>query len=169
MHISSVQGNSAVRPPVVIEQSVFANDSPVVEVSDIVREYGLNTEQARAFSIIANHSKLAVCPNDPLRMFIGGAGGTDKSRVITALRDFFERRGEARRFRLASFMGVAARNISGMTLHAVLGLGQRGKSGARGKTKRDLITMWEGVDYLLIDEVSMIGCNFLVKISEALT
>jgi len=34
---------------------------------------------------------------------------------------------------------------------------------------RDLVAMWEGVDYLFIDEVSMIGCNFLLQISEALT
>ena len=29
--------------------------------------------------------------------------------------------------------------------------------------------MWEGVDYLFIDEVSMIGCDFLHNISSALT
>ena len=29
--------------------------------------------------------------------------------------------------------------------------------------------MWEEVDYLFIDEVSMIGCDFLLDISEALT
>lgn len=28
--------------------------------------------------------------------------------------------------------------------------------------------MWENVDYLLINEVSMIGCNFLLQISEVL-
>jgi hypothetical protein len=29
--------------------------------------------------------------------------------------------------------------------------------------------MWEGVDYLFIDEVSMISCKFLCRISEALS
>jgi hypothetical protein len=29
--------------------------------------------------------------------------------------------------------------------------------------------MWEGVDYLFIDDISMICCNFLLQISEALT
>ncbi|KAH7906701.1 hypothetical protein BJ138DRAFT_966682, partial [Hygrophoropsis aurantiaca] len=85
----------------------------------------LNKEQARAFSIIATHSLNS--NQDPLRMFIGGAGGTGKSRIITALRSYFERSGQQRRFRLASFMGVAARNISGMTLHAALGLGSHRK------------------------------------------
>jgi ATP-dependent exoDNAse (exonuclease V) alpha subunit len=28
--------------------------------------------------------------------------------------------------------------------------------------------MWNGVDYLVVDEVSMIGCHLLLKISEAL-
>ena len=56
-----------------------------------------------------------------------------------------------------------------MTLHSVLCLNQRSKGGSQGRTRRDLIAMWEGVDYLFIDEVSMIGCSFLLKISKALT
>ena len=56
-----------------------------------------------------------------------------------------------------------------MTLHATLSLNQRTVLGMKGKTRRDLVAMWEGVDYLFIDEVSMIGCNYLLKISEALT
>jgi hypothetical protein len=30
-------------------------------------------------------------------------------------------------------------------------------------------SMWDGVDYLLIDELSMIGCEMLQKVSRALT
>ena len=33
---------------------------------------------------------------------------------------------------------------------------------------QDLIAMWRGVDYLFIDEVSMIGCKFMLKIHQAL-
>jgi len=40
---------------------------------------------------------------------------------------------------------------------------------ASAKTKRDLAAMWEGVDYLFIDEVSMIGCKMLHNVSGALT
>jgi len=35
--------------------------------------------------------------------------------------------------------------------------------------KEDLKSMWNGVDFLLIDEVSMISCEFLIEISEALS
>ncbi|KAJ7177008.1 hypothetical protein C8R46DRAFT_832521, partial [Mycena filopes] len=79
----------------------------------------LNAEQARAFSIVAGHSQLPDTAK-PLRMHLGGPGGTGKSRVIDALQDYFVSRGEARRFRLSSYTGVAARNISGMTLHSAL-------------------------------------------------
>ena len=37
------------------------------------------------------------------------------------------------------------------------------------KNQRDLTAMWEGVDYLFIDEVSMIGSHFLCQISKALS
>ncbi|KAJ3911580.1 hypothetical protein F5877DRAFT_20612, partial [Lentinula edodes] len=78
----------------------------------------LNIEQERAFRLIASHTQ----ENNPapLRMFLGGPGGTGKSHVISALKVFFEQQGELRRFRLASYTGVAAQNISGMTLHSAL-------------------------------------------------
>lgn len=150
-----------------IRQEIIASDADqIVDISAIIKEYNLNAEQARAFQIVSGHS-LKTRP-DPLRMYLGGPGGTGKSRVINALKDFFERRNQGRRFRLASYTGVAAKNISGMTLHTALSLNQRSK-GTRGKTHHDLVAMWEGVDYLFIDEVSMIGCNLMLQISEALT
>ncbi|PBK94462.1 hypothetical protein ARMGADRAFT_876623, partial [Armillaria gallica] len=82
----------------------------------------LNTEQSHAFKLIAQHS-LESKPK-PLQMFLSGAGGTGKSRMINALHDYFERRNQSRRFQLASYTGVAARNISGMTLHAALMLNE---------------------------------------------
>lgn len=139
-------------------------------IQAISREFTLNREQHRAFSRIAWH----VAKKDvvPMRMFLGGPGGTGKSRVIDALKAFFDHRGESRRFRLASYTGVAAKNISGMTLHSLLGLDtmqdRGGGKSNRSKTKADLIEMWSGVDYLFIDEVSMIGCELLYDISDAL-
>ncbi|KAJ7157826.1 hypothetical protein C8R46DRAFT_891673, partial [Mycena filopes] len=89
----------------------------------VIGKWTLNPEQIRAFKIVAEHS--AVPKASPLRMFLGGPGGTGKSRVIDALADFFASRGEERRLRRASYTGVAARNIRGMTLHAALGFGKQ--------------------------------------------
>jgi hypothetical protein len=155
-----------IRLPAFRQQIPASNADQDVNITAMIKEYNLNTEQARAFKIVSKHS-LQKRP-EPLRMFLRGPGGTGKSRVINALKDFFERRNQSRRFRLASYTGVAAKNISGMTLHTALGINQRSKS-TRTKTVHDLVAMWEGVDFLFIDEVSMIGCNLLLQISEALT
>lgn len=64
-------------------------------------------------------------------------------------------------------MGIAAQNISGMTLHAALCMSHLG-SRRSNLTMSTLMAMWEGVDFLFIDEVSMISCEFLCRISEAL-
>jgi hypothetical protein len=117
-----------------------------VNIEAHIAKWTLNVEQARAFRIIANHS-LQDRP-DQLRMFLAGPSGAGGSRVLDSLRDFFQKRGQSRRFRLAAYTGVAARNIQGMTLHAALCLKQRGNGSAQAKTRRDLTAMWEGIDYL---------------------
>ena len=155
-----------IREPQICTPQLATDLEPVIDMEQIIQQFTLNREQARAFRIVAQHS-LQNKPH-PLRMFLGGAGGTGKSRVINALKEFFDRRHQSRRFRLSSYTGVAARNISGMTLHAALCLNQRNTKGSKDKTHRDLIAMWDGVDYLFVDEVSMLGCKLLLKISEAL-
>ncbi|KAJ7200366.1 P-loop containing nucleoside triphosphate hydrolase protein, partial [Mycena pura] len=136
-------------------------------IEEHILKWTLNKEQADAFRIIAAHS-LNTRP-EQLRMLLSGPGGTGKSRVIHALQDFFDIRGQHRRLRLTAYTGVAARNIKGMTLHASLFLNQRSKTSSETRTRSDLIAMWEGVDYLFIDEVSMVGCSLLLKIHQALT
>ncbi|KIL63476.1 hypothetical protein M378DRAFT_79749, partial [Amanita muscaria Koide BX008] len=83
---------------------------------ELASKWTLNPEQQQAFKIIAEHSLFLY--NDPLRMFISGAAGTGKTTVINAVKEFFKQKGQTRRFRLASYMGIAARHISGMTLHS---------------------------------------------------
>ena len=47
----------------------------------------------------------------------------------------------------------------GMTIHAALNLNQLKKDTPQSKSLQDLQVMWEGVDFLFIDEISMIGCS----------
>ena len=136
------------------------------DVNEMANKWTLNKEQRRAFKIIAEHA--AADKHEQLLMYLGGPGGTGKSTVVSAVRDFFEARKEQRRFRLAAYTGVAARNIGGATLHSMLQLNESG-NGISAKTKRSLSAMWDGVDYLFIDEVSMIGCEMLHNVSRSLT
>jgi hypothetical protein len=149
-----------------IVPSVNATESVI---RDVIRGFTLNEEQSLAFRTVAEHSNLP--KSEPLRMYLGGEGGTGKSRVIEALSNFFNIQKESRRFRLTSYTGVAAANIGGMTLHAALSLAniESIRSGANGsESRKALLDAWTGVDYLFVDEVSMISCELLKDIDYAL-
>ncbi|KAI0827367.1 hypothetical protein BC628DRAFT_1318310, partial [Trametes gibbosa] len=118
--------------------------------------YTLNKEQIRAFVIAARH--LHHHEKDPLRMYMGGMGGTGKSRVLLALVGFLTSRGEAHRFLVLGPTGSSAANIGGSTYHSVLGLGfdKDGKLSRRSLEK--IRERFMDVDLIFIDEVSMIAC-----------
>jgi len=126
----------------------------IVNMQRILSKFTLNKMQTAVYKTIAEHS-FAEKP-DQLRMFVAGPGGTGKSWVIDALCDFFDTQKEGYHLRLTSYTGVASRNIRGMTLHSVLCLSKQKKRSS--KAKMDLIAMWRNIDYLIVDEVSMIGC-----------
>ncbi|KAJ6489135.1 hypothetical protein C8R45DRAFT_791378, partial [Mycena sanguinolenta] len=80
---------------------------------DTINAFNLNVEQERAFRIVANHSLEAIA--EPLRMYLGGVGGTGKSQVIKALIHFFESRSEAYKFLVLAPTGTAAALLGGST------------------------------------------------------
>lgn len=135
-------------------------------VDDISSRFSLNVEQDAAFRIVCQHTA-SKTKNIPLRLYLGGPGGTGKSRVMQAISSYFEVRGESRRLRLAAYTGIAASNIGGVTLHSSLMLLNAEKK-CSARVRNELATMWQGVDHLIIDEVSMIGCEMLFQIHEAL-
>ena len=75
-------------------------------IVDAIQKFMLNSEQERAFKIVANH---VVTPGaEQLMMFLGGMGGTGKSQVIRALMHFFKSRNESHRFVVLAPTGTAA-------------------------------------------------------------
>ncbi|KAF8347143.1 hypothetical protein F5887DRAFT_833569, partial [Amanita rubescens] len=80
----------------------------------------LNADQRRAFNIIAHHACDIGDNVEPLRMLISGPAGSGKTQVLNALRQFFSLRGEDRRLCITSYMGIAADNVGGITLHSAL-------------------------------------------------
>jgi hypothetical protein len=153
---------------------VFPSSQTTMDLCDfsdaICNRWTLNSDQKRAFFIIAKHA-FNTATDSPLSMLITGPAGSGKSQVLTAMRDFFTIRNESRRFRCASYMGIAANNISGVTLHSALNLtpGLSSIHTPSHKSIEELKYMWIGVDYLFIDEISMISCEFLHTISVTLT
>src|ERR1700683_1492543 len=83
----------------------------------------LNTEQERAFHMIANCASTQ--KPEQLIMYIGGMAGTEKSEVIKALTAFFERRNEAHCLIVMAPTGTAAALVGGSTYHSILGINDK--------------------------------------------
>lgn len=143
-----------------------ASDIQNKELVEYFRQiYTLNEEQAMAFQLVAMHSLQPATSSKPIRVIVHGPGGTGKSRVIDALRSFFDCRKESRRLRLAAYTGVASKCINGVTLHSALELRQTIGVSTR---KKNLLASWNGVDYLIIDEMSMLGLRMMHSMDDAL-
>ena len=70
--------NSEIPYTPAIRQQIEATDPDChVDIANIIQEYTLNTEQARAYRIVAEHSLLE--KTEALCMYLGGPGGTGKS------------------------------------------------------------------------------------------
>ena len=134
-------------------------------IEDISSHFSLNQEQSRAFRIVANHA----CDPDSeqLKMYVGGMAGTGKSQVLRALSEFFSRRKELYRLLILAPTGSAAALLGGSTYHSVLGInsdGDRSSNTQMSQIKSRLI----GVQYIFLDEVSMLSCKDMYLISARL-
>jgi hypothetical protein len=127
----------------------------------------LNEEQERAFNIIAAHS---INQNSAqLSMYLGGMAGTGKSQVIKSLIYLFHARNEEYRFVVLAPTGSAAALVKGSTYHSVLGI--RDNSGDEQLSKKSLNQIRDrlsGIQYIFIDEVSMMSCQDMYRISARL-
>jgi hypothetical protein len=129
-------------------------------IDETVTEFSLNTEQDRAFRIVANHVTLG--GSKKLHMYLGGMGGTGKSQVIKALISLFEKRKESHRFLVLAPTGSAAALLSGSTYHSVLGIFESITDDPKAYEK--IRERLRGVDYIFLDEVSMVSCRDMYKI-----
>jgi Helitron helicase-like domain at N-terminus/PIF1-like helicase len=139
-------------------------------INSTVKDFMLNKEQERAFRIVANHATMS--QPSSLKMYLGGMGGTGKSQVIKALIAFFEKRNEAHRIITVAPTGSAAALLNGSTYHSVLGIRSVNKKGEVFGNEQAIIAQvkgkLDGVDYIFLDEVSMVACHDFYKISAQL-
>lgn len=141
----------------------------VVGMEQVVSSFSLNKEQERAFRIAANHS-LCLSP-EPLRMYIGGMGGTGKTQVIQALLEWFSCKGEGYRMVVLAPTGAAASIVNGSTYHSFLGVktgDRRSRGEPSGVALDEARARMRGVDYIFLDEISMVSCQDLYLIDARL-
>ncbi|CAF1361742.1 unnamed protein product [Adineta ricciae] len=139
--------------------------------TSIIAEFTLNKEQKAAFLIITNHldgdSRCRTGDNNgQLIMCIPGCGGTGKSQLIRALTKYFLVTKRMQMMRKLAPTGIAAAEIDGMTIHSFL---DEQRSSRKPRTIKPgdskLENEWRPVEYLLIDEMSMVGLTLLGKLN----
>ena len=100
----------------------------------------------------------------PLRMIVSGTAGTGKSYLIHCLRLLLQAK-----VRVVAPTGVAAFNIDGHTLHSLLCLPTKGDfKDLEGEHLNRLQQSLAGMEYLIIDEMSMVGRKMFGQVDRRL-
>ena len=122
----------------------------------------LQGKQLQAYTLIQEHAEAHHSP--PLRLIVSGTAGTGKSYLIHCLRLLLDHR-----VRVAAPTGVAAFNIEGHTLHSLLSLPVKGDfKDLQGERLHDMQQSLADMEYLIIDEMSMVGRKFLGQVDQRL-
>ena len=136
------------------------------EMDSVAKMFHLNADQERAFRIVANHSCRPT--SEKLKMYIGGMGGTGKSQVLKALMEFFQRKKESHRFTVVAPTGSAAALLGGSTYHYMFGINDFASVKSANLQLAEVKQRLQGIDYIFMDEVSMLSCKDIYRISERL-
>lgn len=171
------------------KNSPRADSSPSEVIARIGKEKSLNEKQYLAFRIISdNFVKRHIERRhdvDQLVMLMTGPGGTGKTHVVKALNSVMMHYGCGHMIRYLAPTGSAAALIDGMTIHK--GLGIKIKATNKGKGNRlpgesqedytvlisvanrtNLRDEWKNVEYVLLDEASLVGLELLADVDHAL-
>jgi len=143
----------------------------------------LNYDQKRAYDLFLTPLKsillsrtLASNEIGNRCMYLGGPGGTGKSRVINAISEAFRQLQCLEKLFVAATTGFTASLIGGSTIDSLCKLRRRkgrSKDGENRELEVDFNTetvdnSWAMCEFIIIDEVSMLGCAKLAKVSKAL-
>ncbi|KAF5131318.1 ATP-dependent DNA helicase PIF1 [Metarhizium anisopliae] len=153
----------------------------------LVTRLTLNKRQAIALLIVCRQLDLIRCSEKDktgqLCQFIGGEGGTGKSRVIQALVELFKSKEQPNRVLITATSGTAAARIDGITIHSACGFSKDVATAAHMAKNVDGVRLpkqaerfvdgqsrmdWQDKDVLVIDEVSMLGARTLHAVNEKL-
>jgi PIF1-like helicase len=153
----------------------------------------LNDAQQRAFNLFIKPLKLSMGEEvaarirerspgwDRQMLYLGGAGGTGKTRVIHAIKALLERTDCRNQLLVSATTGTAAKLIAGSTIDSLCGFGRGNRTntadidddddyyyGDSRFQRTDMDNSWTNCRFLILDEVSIGGCGKLARISEAL-
>ncbi|KAL1673783.1 hypothetical protein EV122DRAFT_199936, partial [Schizophyllum commune] len=122
-------------------------------VDAVLRDFSLNEDQERAVRIAGNHILTPGCGQ--LMMYIGGMGGTGKSRVFQAIQAVIDRADIGSGYLVMAPTGTASNLVNGSTYHSTLGISTLREQTMTGRAK--VKQRMKGKGTLLMDEASMLA------------
>ena len=143
--------------------------NPYTEISDslpLIELEKMTVDQRIWYDIVDEHLSRRLSGDLPpqLLMICSGEGGVGKSRTIQTITQNFKSRKVEHILVKAAYTGIAASNIAGKTIHRIAMLSVRGGRHSL-ETKRKLRLFWRDLEYLIIDEMSMVSKELLAKLS----
>ena len=186
VHITATDSETLGRPT---GPSTTVQFGPATSFSEAGRQlterFTLNQRQSIALQTICRQLDQVQCNEQEtpqLCQFIGGEGGTGKSRIIEAIAELFASKEILHRLLVTATSGTAAARINGITIHSACNFSKDiSRAGSNKKTDRirpsgsaDLYIDgqaridWQEKYLLIIDEVSMLGAQTLYGVNEQL-
>ncbi|CAF0805839.1 unnamed protein product [Brachionus calyciflorus] len=136
----------------------------ILTVESLQLIFDLNEKQFLALKIFLQDQ----ISNEQILFYLGGDGGTGKTRVILAINFYFWFNNEYKNLKIAAYTGTAANLIYGNTIHGTFKFQiNQNEKNYFNITLNDTID-WETVTHLIIDEISMVSCNLLTEIDRSL-
>ena len=122
----------------------------------------LQGKQLQAYNCVSQH--LLSGSTSPLYIIVSGTAGTGKSYLINCLKLLLQNQ-----LRVCAPTGVASYNIQGFTLHTLFGLPTRGDfKDLEGHKLHDMQQSLSEMNYLIIDEMSMVGRKMFGQVDQRL-
>jgi hypothetical protein len=130
---------------------------------EIIQEKNLNAKQTKAFKLFVHSYQT----DTQIIAYVGGEGGTGKSRIISAIRLYFEKVQKLQELEIIAYTGTAASNVQGKTLHSSLKIGINNNSQRHNNIEQ--MRYWISKKFIIVDEVSMMGAPHLDLLQQRLS
>ncbi len=91
--------------------------------------------------------------------YVAGVAWTWKTQIIKTIQDLFTKTKNERKLRIVAYITNATLLIGGTTIHSLLGF-SIDKHAIVSKSN-SIINIWTTIDLMIIDEISVVGCNML--------
>ncbi len=126
-----------------------------LHIKTIAKEkYKLNKLQAISFEIFIPNTT-----NNQSLQYVEGAIGIGKTKIIWSIQDYFLKTGKQEKLRVTTYIANATLLINGAMIHFLLGL-LIDKHTTTSKPN-SIINIGPNIQFIIIDELSMVGCTLL--------